>query len=225
LLVVCLAATTPAAAQRAESFDYVASSRGQVYYWVGCDAWRSLSPANLRYFATAAEARSEGYRPSGSRGCSAPEEARGPGPAETGTCTVERVIDGDTVACREATERIRLLLIDAPEMDQGEYGARAKAELERLLPVGSVAIVELDVQHRDRYERLLAYVHTPHGEFVNAALARAGYVVASVIPPNVRHVDRIRAEVEAARRAGRGLWSGSAFDCSPSDHRASRCDR
>ncbi|MQA91441.1 MAG: hypothetical protein GEU90_14645 [Gemmatimonas sp.] len=222
--VLLLASVASCAAQPAESLPYVASVRGEVFYWVGCDGWRSLSPGNLRGFASAADARAAGYRPSRARGCSGPAETAGHGPTETGTCTVVRIVDGDTLVCREADERVRLLLIDAPEMGQGEFGERARAALERIVPPGTVATVELDLQQRDRYGRLLVYLYSPGGEMVNAALARAGYVVAAVIPPNVRHVDRIRVEIEAARQAGRGLWSGSAFDCSPAEHRAGRCD-
>lgn len=51
------------------------------------------------------------------------------------TCTVARIIDGDTFVGSGGT-RVRLLLIDAPEMDQGDYGVHAQEELERLLPIG-----------------------------------------------------------------------------------------
>jgi micrococcal nuclease len=202
---------------------YVASSRGQVYYWVGCDAWRSLAPGNLLWFATAADAEAAGYRASTARGCAGPEATAGPGPAETGVCTIQRVVDGDTVVCREAAARIRLLLVDAPELDQGEWGEAARLALEALLPPGTPAPVELDVQARDRFGRLLAYLYTPEGTLANEALARGGFAVVVVYPPNVRHVERIRAAVEEAREERRGLWSGSAFDCEPADHRAGRC--
>lgn len=35
---------------------FVASSRGRVYYWTGCNAWKSLAPANLRFFTSREEA-------------------------------------------------------------------------------------------------------------------------------------------------------------------------
>lgn len=141
-----------------------------------------------------------------------------------GTCTVRRVIDGDTVECAEGAERIRLLLIDAPEMDQGDYGLRSKALLETLLPAGTDAAVEVDIQERDRYGRVLAYLYAPDGTMVNEELARAGYAVVSVYPPNVRYVERMRAAQVAAREGRRGLWSGSAFECLPADHRRGRCE-
>jgi micrococcal nuclease len=201
---------------------YVASERGQVYYWIGCDGWRSLGSA-LRFFTTSAEAEAAGYRPSQTPGCGSPERTAGPTPLETGTCTIERVIDGDTVVCREAGEHVRLLLVDTPELAQRPFGIRALEFLEGLLPRGSVAKLEFDVQSRDPYRRILAYLYRPDGSMVNEAVARAGFGVVGVYPPNVRYVERIRAAVEEARAAKRGLWSGSAFDCVPADYRAGRC--
>ncbi len=204
---------------------FVASSAGQVYYWSGCDNWRSIPPANRRWFATTADAEADGYRPSSARGCEAPEARLGATPLDTNLCTVIRVVDGDTVACAEASERIRLLLVDAPELGQGQAATDARLALESLLPPGTIARLELDVQERDRFGRILAYLHTPGGEFVNEELARRGFAVMLVVPPNVRHVDRIRAAVEDARINRRGLWGGSAFECAPVDYRSGRCDR
>lgn len=133
------------------------------------------------------------------------------------------MIDGDTVACAEGGERIRLLLIDAPEMSQSEFGLRSKILLEALMPVGTLAAVELDVQERDRYGRVLAYLYAPDGAMVNEELVRMGYAVVSVYPPNVKHVDRIRAAQITAREGRRGLWAGEAFECLPADHRRGQC--
>jgi micrococcal nuclease len=69
----------------------------------------------------------------------------------------------------------------------------------------------LDVEPRDRYGRLLAYVHRrDDGLFVNAELVRRGYATTLTIPPNVRHAERFRTLAREARKAGRGLWSACA---------------
>lgn len=140
-----------------------------------------------------------------------------------GTCTVASITDGDTFVCADGS-RVRLLLIDAPERDQGPYGAKAKAALAELLPPGSTATLELDVRERDRFGRVLAYVTNAEGRFVNKEMLRRGMAIVSVNPPNVRHVDRFREAKEQARAANTGLWSGAAFDCIPADHRAGRCE-
>jgi len=138
------------------------------------------------------------------------------------SCVITRVVDGDTVWCTGG-RKVRLLLIDAPERSQGPYGGRASAALRALLPEGTEATLEFDVERQDRYRRSLAYVYLPDGRMANEELVRAGYAVVSVYPPNVRHVERMREAAEAARRARRGLWETSAFECLPSDHRRGRC--
>jgi micrococcal nuclease len=137
------------------------------------------------------------------------------------TCRVDRIIDGDTFMC--GADRIRLLLIDAPERGQAPFGARATESLARLLPVGSSARLEFDVQRTDRFGRTLAYVFAPDSTFVNEAMVRAGFAVPLVVPPNVRHVDRIRSAAREARAARAGLWAVDGFRCRPADARAGRC--
>lgn len=247
--------TLDASAQQVppEGARYAASKRGQVYYWIGCDAWRRLSPENLTFFESAAEAEAAGYAPSRTAGCEPrPEDlaartpaggdstalnaglktdlaaARAETPAvppdgPTARCTVERIIDGDTIQCREHG-RVRLLMIDTPELSQRPWGQHARAALAAMLPVGSTALLELDVQPRDRYGRILSYVYDSDSRMVNEVLLRAGYALVAVVPPNVKHVDRLRQAAAAAREAGRGLWSTPAFECAPVDHRRGRCE-
>ena len=227
-LSVLAAAAPPAAAQDAPAdAAFLASSRGQVYYPRACDAWRDLPRANLVGFSSEAEAQRAGYRRTTNRRCGparpAGERAEAPpAPATSSTCTISRVYDGDTVTCRGG-ERVRLLLVDAPEMDQGPFGREARGALLRLAPLGTTVRLEHDVERVDRYGRTLAYLWTDEGRLVNEELARAGYALSLTYPPNVRHVERIRDAVEEARAARRGLWAGRAFACTPRDHRAGRC--
>lgn len=137
-------------------------------------------------------------------------------------CTVVAVSDGDSIRC-EGVGRVRLLLIDTPEMDQGEWGRTARAALLELLPVGSAAHLERDVGERDQYGRLLAYVYRADGTQVNEAMVLRGFAEVVSYPPNVRHIDAMRAAKASAQRARRGLWSTEAFECAPRDHRAGRC--
>lgn len=137
-------------------------------------------------------------------------------------CIVSRVVDGDTVWCTEG-RKVRLLLMDAPERDQAPFGARSRAALLAMLPVGSMAQLEFDIQRHDRYGRELAYVYNAAGRLVNEEMLRAGYAVVLVYPPNVRYVERMRAAAAVGREERRGLWETSAFECAPVDHRRGRC--
>ncbi|MCK4825366.1 thermonuclease family protein, partial [bacterium] len=84
------------------------------------------------------------------------------------------------------------------------YGLAASAFNQILVECKQVWL-ELDVEPRDRYGRLLAYVFTD-SLFVNAELIRKGYAQVMTVPPNVRHVEEFVRLQREARRAGEGLW-------------------
>lgn len=135
-------------------------------------------------------------------------------------CIPEHYADGDSFRCRDG-RRVRLLGIDAPELDQGE-GPTSRASLERLMPRGRAVRLETDVQPEDRHGRTLAYAWTDAG-MVNEAQVRAGMATLLTYAPNVRHVARLRAAQDAARRERAGLWASDAFRCTPREHRQGRC--
>ena len=138
------------------------------------------------------------------------------------TCPVEQITDGDTIRC--GGERVRLLLIDAPEENQGAFGRAAQAFLEAIIPPNSEVSLVYDVEHRDQYNRLLAYVYRFDGRMVNLVMVRQGFAVPLVVPPNVRHVEVIRVAADSAREAGIGLWAVGAFECRPDSLRKGLCD-
>ena len=154
--------------------------------------------------------------------CAPPATGQRPAPPRV-RCTVRRISDGDTFRCEEGRTKVRLLLIDAPEMDQGPFGVQAQRALQNILPVGSVVALEYDVAHTDQFGRTLAYAWRSDGVLVNEAMVRNGYAVPLTYSPNVKYVERIRAAAKSARAGRLGLWNGSAFDCSPRDHRARKC--
>jgi micrococcal nuclease len=138
-------------------------------------------------------------------------------PGATLSGRVVRVVDGDTirVALAGRVERVRYIGIDTPEsVKPGTpvqcYAHRAAAENSRLVGGRRVRLV-LDVESRDRFGRLLAYVYrASDGLFANDALVRRGFARTLTIPPNVRFAARFRALAAAARREHRGLWSACA---------------
>ncbi len=147
-------------------------------------------------------------------------QAPAPAPPRSATATlpagvdlaVEKVVDGDTIRVA-GDERVRLLGIDTPEsVKPGSpvecFGKEAAGHLSSLLPQGTPVRLVGDVEQRDRYGRLLAYVYrTSDGLFVNAAMVRDGYAVPLTIPPNVAHTAELTALSRTAREARRGLWS------------------
>jgi len=137
-------------------------------------------------------------------------------------CTITRIADGDSVTC-DPLGRVRMLLIDAPELSDGKLGREARDELKDIMPVGTEVIAETDVSVTDQYGRVLAYLFLPNGAMANERMAEHGYATTLVYPPNVKYVERIRAAVGSARKAKRGLWAEGGFDCAPRDYRAGRC--
>jgi micrococcal nuclease len=122
------------------------------------------------------------------------------------------VIDGDTieVSLDGEVEDVRYIGVDTPEsVTPGEpvecFGRAASRENERLVGGETVRLV-FDAERRDRYGRLLAYVHA--GEvFVNGELVEGGFARTLEIEPNTSRAERLgRLEAEAGRR-GQGLWS------------------
>jgi micrococcal nuclease len=67
-------------------------------------------------------------------------------------------------------------------------------------------VLETDVELRDRFDRLLAYLWLD-GELFNETIVEEGYAVVATFPPNVKYVDRFLAAERRARQAGHGLWS------------------
>lgn len=147
-------------------------------------------------------------------------------PHERGIVT--RVVDGDTLVVQLESgkpEHVRLIGIDTPESKPNKrallqagrshrdeqsivaMGKDAFRATEQISPPGTAVTLEYDVQPRDKYRRLLAYVHLPDGTMLNEEIVARGYAVLLTIPPNIRHTERFRRALDASRAARRGLWA------------------
>jgi len=120
-------------------------------------------------------------------------------------------------------DRVRLIGIDSPEAHESPKLDRQVASgrnREAILALGRTATaftrerlagrrieLEFDVETRDRFGRLLAYVWLADGTLFNATLLEAGQARLLTIPPNVRYVERFRPLERQAREAHRGLWA------------------
>ena len=127
------------------------------------------------------------------------------------TGTVERVVDGDTVVLARIGA-VRLIGVDTPESKHPlkpveRFSKEASAFL-RELAQGQVVRIEYDQTTRDRYGRLLAYLHLEDGRCLNAEIIRHGYGFAYVKYP-FKYMDEYRALEREARDAGRGLWAAA----------------
>lgn len=117
-----------------------------------------------------------------------------------------RAADGDSL--RLSGDRIRLLGIDAPELDQlcwdaagAEWscGHAARTELSRLVAAGPV---DCQPSGTDNYGRTLARCAVA-GDDLGAAMVSAGLALAT---------DGYGSEQAMAKRSKRGLWQGRFVD-------------
>ena len=138
------------------------------------------------------------------------------------SCLVTAITDGDGIEC-EGTGRVRLIGIDTPELDQDPYGRQAAMALASFVRVGSTVRLEQDVDPRDRYGRLLAYVWVD-STLVNWRMVREGWAVLLTYQPNVQYVDWLIEAERKAREERRALWATGGFDCRPADHRRRECE-
>ncbi len=134
------------------------------------------------------------------------------GPGSGLAVTLVEVVDGDTIWVRMpdgSEEKVRYIGIDAPELPYedfpGEYlGREAAAHNEALLTAGPLRL-ETDVEPRDEFGRLLAYVWA--GDvFVNERMVLGGYAWAHNYPPNLSRQEQLWAANDRARETGVGLW-------------------
>lgn len=128
---------------------------------------------------------------------------------------VIHVADGDTFDVRidGATERVRIIGVDAPEtVKRGTkvqcYGPAASSFTKGQLNDQRVTLV-YDRERHDKYGRTLAYVQL-HGYDFGATLLRRGYARTLSISPNTTRASDYSAIQRRAKRAGRGLWGSCA---------------
>jgi micrococcal nuclease len=199
------------------------------YFW----EYRTDPPTSVTGAMTLVFVRSDGgwkvahdhtsTLPVGNLGTEALRYSGPPNPVRsTSPCTISRIVDGDTIEC-QGVGRIRLIGMDTPEMSQEPYGAQATQVLANLISNSLEVELELDVEERDRYGRLLAYLWAD-GQMLNWILVRSGWAVVLTYPPNVQYVDWFTQGQGLAREEGAGLWGSGGFDCLPIDRRRGRCE-
>ena len=140
-------------------------------------------------------------------GYAARGQIQGPGPVQE--AVVVHVADGDTVTLNTG-QRVRLLGIDAPEMEKEGHPAdflahKAKKVLADLVQ-GKRVRLEYDKLRYDRYGRTLAYLFLLDGTNLSQEMVRQGLAHVYTIPPNLRFREELLAAQREAIAAHRGVW-------------------
>jgi micrococcal nuclease len=127
---------------------------------------------------------------------------------------VRKVIDGDTVQL-ETGETVRYLGIDAPELflkeGGSEFFAKEATRFNKKLVLLKKVRLEFDVEKKDHYGRLLAYVFVKN-VCINAELVKGGYARAVVKPPNTKYRDVFLDYQKKAMDEEKGLWQEKKKD-------------
>jgi micrococcal nuclease len=135
--------------------------------------------------------------------------------------TVSWVYDGDTLEI-DSVGKVRLIGIDVPENENSERDRylsgqgvpvarqRQVSRLAREFNIrqvkGSKVRITLDDPRRDRYGRLLGYVHLTDGRILNQVLVEQGLAVV-YRRFDFRMKQEFLAAEERARAHKRGLWA------------------
>jgi len=127
---------------------------------------------------------------------------------------VSKVVDGDTVhiTIGGVSEEIRLIGIDTPETVHPTkpvqcFGPEASQHTKELLPRGTRVYLVRDVESRDRFGRLLAYVYRASDDlFVNDELVFGGWARPSPFPPNTTLETDFAEAAFHAQSNQLGLW-------------------
>lgn len=129
--------------------------------------------------------------------------------------TVSKVVDGDTVhvTVGRTTEEIRLIGVDTPETVHPTkpvqcFGPEASQRTKELLPRGTRVYLVRDIEARDRFGRLLAYMYRASDDlFVNHELVFGGWARPYPYPPNTALEGTFAMAATHAQSQQLGLWA------------------
>lgn len=144
---------------------------------------------------------------------------------------VDRVVDGDTMivtfvfddGSKYLKERVRFLGVDTPETVHPtkavQYYGKEASDFTKAQLTDKTVWLQTDVNAKDRYDRMLAYVWLSEpsekdlddeaairAKMFNARLLLDGYAQLMTIQPNSRYANLFVHFQREAREANKGLW-------------------
>ena len=144
---------------------------------------------------------------------------------------IERVVDGDTAVVsfifddgsKYQKERVRFLGVDTPETVHPnkpvQYYGKEASDFTKAQLTDKVVWLQTDVNPKDRYDRMLAYVWLKEpskkdlddesairAKMFNATLLLEGYAQTMTVQPNSRYSNLFVHFQREARQNKKGLW-------------------
>jgi len=122
---------------------------------------------------------------------------------------VTGVDDGDTIVLEDGST-IRYLGIDTPETHHPtigeECGGKEATDYNKKLVEGKRVRLIKDITDKDQYGRLLRYVFTEDGQFVNYMLIRNGFAQTLPISPDMLFDKTFEDALKIAKKENLGIW-------------------
>ena len=124
---------------------------------------------------------------------------------------VAQVVSGQTLEVIDPQNqsaliaRVRLIGVEAPDVQQRPWGVAAKERLAEIIGEKPV-LLELDIESKDQYERQLAYIWQ-NGVLLNERLIVEGYALYQSRSLNNKYDERLERAQEYARIMGLGIWN------------------
>lgn len=128
---------------------------------------------------------------------------------------VMEVLKGDEIVLEDGWI-VRLVGIDVPTADYGKrsgnfYG-KAAIELVKTTLLNKKVKIVYDEQTHDAYDRLLAYVYSENGDFMNKLLVQQGLALAACHMPNNKYCQEFGLDQQKAMQNRQGLWDFNPAD-------------
>lgn len=116
--------------------------------------------------------------------------------------------------------KLRMLGMDAPETQQQDWGKKATEFLKQELSDDKYIFIETDIEPRDRYGRLLAYVYDSRGISINEKMLREGYAELLILGANDKYATSFKAAEAYAKQHELNIWSkDGGLEMSPYKYR------
>jgi endonuclease YncB( thermonuclease family) len=144
----------------------------------------------------------------------------------------EKILNGECVPCSTRINaeigirqqcpviKLRMLGMDAPETQQQDWGKKATEFLKQELSDDKYIFIETDIEPRDRYGRLLAYVYDSKGISINEKMLREGYAELLILGSNDKYATSFKAAEAYAKQHELNIWSkDGGLEMSPYKYR------
>ena len=123
---------------------------------------------------------------------------------------VERVISGQSLAVVNVQgdpmpRRVRLIGLEAPDVQQLPWGTAAQAYLEKLTQ-HKLLLLETDLEVQDAFKQTLGYLWL-NDRLINRDMITAGHALAVPRAPNNKYDLELSRAQDKARLLGAGIWN------------------